>query len=521
MGDLVIHSQAISKRALGARHRLDPDKPEKSKSRKVEKSKSFLSTFGRFDFSTFRLLHSTILAGLTLILSGCFVETSYPLIRHEVTRLTPPPEQARASARQWLRYAHRELDELLPAGRRHRRSRLNPLRGRLDPLRGRAMLTEDLTLGNGRPINVFDHFKLRFEDMDTLLKNLDGLLHTAHLTSTHLDHDELPPWRAFADVWIPVSDDLKLAGRLGLATDDSGQVMRTDCVVLLPGLFGDNGIMRMRDLAYALRENRFHVLALELRACGRTEAHYPDVPTSWGVLETGDLLLVSEWLEQRPEVQRTGLIAFCWGANIALLTAWADCRPANHPSMTPALARYLQQVEDRPHYTAGVLAFSPVLRFEDLIDQLDRPHSLLFEPILAVFQDTLRLRQRVKGHRPINGSLRDLIRQEIENSDFDMPDAVEQGMTYLRLLPYKSKPAGDKLECIKTPVLIVLSANDPLIPAQDLADLMARTANPNVAAMILPGGGHIGFAAYCRAYYFSLILNFFDPQAGPHAVERN
>ena len=32
------------------------------------------------------------------------------------------------------------------------------------------------------------------------------------------------------------------------------------------------------------------------------------------------------------------------------------------------------------------------------------------------------------------------------------------------------------------------------------------------------GGGHVGFAAYCRAYYFSLIFSFFDSEAGPRAV---
>ena len=95
---------------------------------------------------------------------------------------------------------------------------------------------------------------------------------------------------------------------------------------------------------------------------------------------------------------------------------------------------------------------------------------------------------------------------------------MQQGLTYLRLLPYGSKPSGDKLQCAGVPVLIVQAANDPLISAQDLADLIARLSNPNVAALILRGGGHVGFAAYCRAYYFSLIFSFFDAKAGPRAV---
>jgi len=68
------------------------------------------------------------------------------------------------------------------------------------------------------------------------------------------------------------------------------------------------------------------------------------------------------------------------------------------------------------------------------------------------------------------------------------------------------------------PVLIVHAANDPLAPAQEVADLFSRVKNPNVAAIILPSGGHVGFAAYNRAYYFSLIMNFFDPKTGPVAA---
>ena len=433
------------------------------------------------------------------MIAGCFSEKSYPVIAHDIVRLQPP-EAARVSARAWMADAHAGLEHLLPRGRRT------------------ALLTAALSNGNSQPVHVLDHFKLRFDDLDTLLGNLDGLLHTAHLASTQWSLGVLDPWPEFEDVWIPIAPDLKLAGRLGLATDESGQPVEADCIVILPGLFGDNGVMRTRDLSLALCDYGFHVLALELRACGRTETRYPKVPTAWGVFETQDLLLVSEWLERRPEVQRTGLIGFCWGGNLALLTAWADCRSSDDPSVAPELASHLQNVSDRPHYTAGVLAFSPVLRFEDLIDQLDRPRSALFEPVLAAFQDTIRYRQRTKEHPTVNGSLRDLIGQEIGSYDFMTEDAVLPGLTYLRLLPYGSKPSGDKLECVGVPVLIVQAANDPLISAQDQADLMARTGNPNMAALILPGGGHVGFAAYCRAYYFSLIFNFFDAQSGPRAV---
>jgi predicted alpha/beta-fold hydrolase len=66
-------------------------------------------------------------------------------------------------------------------------------------------------------------------------------------------------------------------------------------------------------------------------------------------------------------------------------------------------------------------------------------------------------------------------------------------------------------------VLIVHGANDPMGTAGEIAELIAQTDNPRVAALILPGGGHVGFAAYARSYYYSLIAGFFDPAWGAAA----
>ena len=71
------------------------------------------------------------------------------------------------------------------------------------------------------------------------------------------------------------------------------------------------------------------------------------------------------------------------------------------------------------------------------------------------------------------------------------------------------RPSGVKLNAVRVPVLIVQAANDPLDSAQSVVDMMARLDNPNVAAVVLPGGGHNGFVAYARAYYYNLILHFF------------
>lgn len=408
-------------------------------------------------------------------------------------------ERAPGSTRDWLEHAHRQLSRLLPRA--------------ADP----ALLTDDLVDDHGQPVDVARHFGHRFANMDSLVGNFGGLMHTAQLASAKPPNaDPAPHWRGFRDVWIPVDDGLELSGRLAFALQPNGRRAQADCIVILPGLLGDNHILRTRDLAVALRGHGFHVLCLELRGCGQTEARFPRFTTAWGILETADLLLVAEWLEALPEVRRTGLVGFCWGANLALLTAWADGRSPDHPSITPTVRPLLQRpTSPAAHYSAGVLAFSPVLRFERVLDALEAPRLALQGPFLAALQQVVRDRQVAKGHQPVNGSLRDLIGQETAFYQFDPPVPMNDRLRYLRLMPDGDLPSGDKLDSARIPVVVVLAANDPLIPAQDLADFVALTSNAQVAALVLPGGGHVGFAAYASAYYLSLITNFFSPRGGP------
>jgi predicted alpha/beta-fold hydrolase len=77
------------------------------------------------------------------------------------------------------------------------------------------------------------------------------------------------------------------------------------------------------------------------------------------------------------------------------------------------------------------------------------------------------------------------------------------------------------MQRVRVPTLIVHAVDDPLAPAQAVADFIARDHNPRLAALMLPGGGHVGFAADAKQYYFSLIAAFFDPQSGASAAMSN
>jgi predicted alpha/beta-fold hydrolase len=381
-----------------------------------------------------------------------------------------------------------------------------------------TLLTEDLLSLNGAPIDVLSHFHLDGKRLVSLRSNWTGVAHTAQATSASDEIDpNARPWPDSEQVWIPVAPGLEISGWF-MAAREGGAQRNTDCIVVLPGLLGNNSVLRSRDLCMALRDRGFHALALELRGHGRTELRSPQVAYTFGTFETGDLLFVSRWLKRQSFVKRTGLIGFCWGANHAIMTAFFDGHRGPHTSLTAELRKHLPDPPDERHYDAGVMAFSPVLQFEELIDKLDTPISRFKDPVAAGLQKLIKARMTRKGYPSPSVSLRRLIQCEFDRAHPDYPEAVRDLITYLRLLPYKNLPDGGKLEEVQTPLLITHAANDPLSSAQHLADLAARVKNPRVAAMVLPGGGHIGFAPYAKNYYFSLVFNFFDPEHGAAAT---
>ncbi len=434
-----------------------------------------------------------------LLPAGCFSQRSFTARPDEIVWLRPegsdPPG---CDTRQWLREAHRQLRRLLPD------------RGR------RALLTEDLLDDAGRPIDVYAHFRLNPKLLHTLWYNCAGIAQTAQATGVGNNIDrEVPPWPGFEDVWIPIDEHLALAGRLGLARDEAGRPIESDCVVILPGLFGDNAVWRSRDIARVLLAHGLHVLSLEPRGMGRTEVRYPDVPYVFGFFTTGDLMEVAEWLQDRPEIRETGLVGFCWGANHALLAAWEDGRSDDDPAVPVRLKPALRPLTGRRHYALGVLAFSPVLDFDPILDRIaGRNISILEDPVLDALQDLIYDRMVRKGYPNPDGDARRLIELEARRSPYYYPGSVRDGWPYVELMP-RRLGGYNKLDRARMPVLIVHAANDPLAPAQDVAELFATLRNRRVAAIILPGGGHIGFAPYARRWFYSLMLNFFDRRLGP------
>lgn len=434
---------------------------------------------------------------LTLFSAGCFSQRSFPLSPEEFVPATPLAGDG-LTTREWLRRTHSQLKSLLPPG---------------DPP---ALLTDELTAvdnrGHRHAADVFAHFQRDPDKLNSIWTNWSGIQDTAQCAGGDSDGTAPPTWPGFEDRWIPVGA-LELCARVGFAKDRGG-ARRAPAVIVLPGLLGDNQVWRTRDICLALRDHGVHAIALEIRGYGQTGQRYPDLYSTFGVLESYDLLAVAAEAKRWPEVTEVGAIGFCWGANQALLAAWVAAGAPNQHGELDRLRPWLPDIGAPPHtlLRAGVIAFSPVLRFDEIVADCERPWQLTENPLLNRLQTGIQARMIQKRHRDVSGSLADLIRFEFERSELTYPGSVEDGYAFLRFLPYRDMPAINRLSGVTSPALIVQAANDPLTSAQNVADLLVAVDNPQVAAIVLPGGGHIGFAAYARKYFYSLILNFFAPQ---------
>ncbi len=454
------------------------------------------------------MLHRPVVGALPLLLTlvacgGCgFTERSFPLVPGDVTRIAlASGERPTLTVREWLVEAQQQLRELLPPSERP------------------PLLTDEFTDADGNTVDVERYYGRTGLKRDGLLTNWSGLMQTAQCVgqATALDYNP-PPWPGFEHVWIPIESGLRMHADLGWARNDDGSIRDADCIVLLTGILGNTSIWRTRNVGDALRAGGFHVLAVELRGHGLTDRRYPDVPYTWGVLEVGDLLIADEWIRGAPHVRNTGLLGFCWGANTALLTAWYDNASPGDSSIVPGIRPMLYFNRERRHFPLGVLAFSPVVRFEETIAALRRPRHILTDTALSVLQDTIAMRMRRCGYPHPDGNLDRLIHMDVARSRLRSPTYEQDGLRFLRLWPYQGKPAGDKLERARMPVLIVHAANDVMTSPQEVVELVAGVSNPNVAALILPSGGHVGFASYARPFYYSLMTNFFDAEVGAAAV---
>ena len=469
-----------------------------------------------------------------LALGGCFGEHSFPM------------NPARA-----LFFKQSQLaTDSTALSTRHWAARAATLAAPLLPGDADAVLTTDDLSKNGQIIDVYRHFDVNPANLDDIFTNLDGLEQTAQVVSPDRELDARghlvrPAWRNFTDVDVPGSDGTPLYGRLSdplpparmatlshaptashgspgaLANLISPPVDTGTYIIVSHGLFGSIDGMDMENQVTALRSAGFHVLAIEMRGHGETQCRHPEATLSFGIHESADLLSAARWLKSKYHARRVGLICFSLGGYEGLLTAWLDgARPVTRFGDLPFLAD-LPRPAAEPAFNAGMVIVSSPIDIISTADEFDTHHTLLEAPMKATFQEHIARRVTLYNE-PATYSMWGLAESEFYRSGWGTKYGSFEALKpeLLRFMDLKGDDWNEgvrRMENVRVPVLMINSANDPLGTAQGVADLFGRVKNPNIGVVMTSEGGHMAFTAYAPDYYYTLLLNFFNPATGPVA----
>lgn len=443
-----------------------------------------------------RLPALALLLLLLLALPGCLSEGNFPA---HFDRLVTVQHSDKVSTREWAARTHAAAEPLMPWGRRD------------------ALTTDELT------VNVWKRFGLDPERLDNILLNLRGIEQTAQTVSPMPGMVDgrlaRPKWDGFESVKVPVAEGVQLCGRLGVP--EKHNEIPGSFIIFTHGLFGSLDGNDVTNQVQALRQMGHHVLAVEMRGHGETYCEYPKCAMTFGLSESGDLLAAARWLKSEHHATRVGLVAFSLIGFESLLTAWLDGKEAASDLPEAKIFAGLPRPQAEPTFNGGMFVVSAPVGLPQVARQFEPRYTLLQAPVKYTFQQKVKERITPNPEGKLY-TMWDLAKYQLVLSDYrslypTFNDAQPVLLKFLDLSENNWQVGATRMENVRTPLLVLNSANDPLASAQNVADLFSRQKNPNIGVILLKEGGHIGVTAFAADYYYSLMKNFFDPKTAPVA----
>jgi predicted alpha/beta-fold hydrolase len=262
---------------------------------------------------------------------------------------------------------------------------------------------------------------------------------------------------------VECGDGVRLLGHYSSQTA-TGRPQARDLVMLLHGWEGSADSMYVLSLGSYLFDLGCDIYRLNFRDHGPSHHLNEEIFHSCRLDEViGAVGAIQRAIPQ----SRTTLAGFSLGGNFALRVA------ARAPAAGIALER--------------AIAICPVLRPHSTMDVLEAGPFIYHQYFINKWKQSLQLKQRIFPKRydfaPIlaSRSIKEMTRIMVEQySEFPTLDAYLSGYAII----------GDRLAQLAVPSHILLSLDDPIIPARDLQDV-ARSPQLQVAA--IPHGGHCGF----------------------------
>jgi uncharacterized protein len=262
---------------------------------------------------------------------------------------------------------------------------------------------------------------------------------------------------------LDCGDGVRLLGHLATQVD-AGRAPARDMIVLIHGWEGSADSLYVLSLGSYLFERGCDVFRLNLRD------HGPSHHLNEGVFHScllDEVIGAIGDVQQRFEPARLSVAGFSLGGNFALRVA------ADGPQRGLELER--------------AIGICPVLRPRNTVDVIDRGLFLYREYFLYAWKRSLRRKQSLFPKR--------------YRFEHVLKQNTIAGMTELMLEHYSEFASldhyfeayaltGDRLASLQVPAHILMSLDDPIIPAMDL-DRLAH--NPLLELIRSPVGGHCGF----------------------------
>jgi predicted alpha/beta-fold hydrolase len=262
---------------------------------------------------------------------------------------------------------------------------------------------------------------------------------------------------------VDCGDGVRLLGHYS-SQAAAGKPPARDLAILLHGWEGSADSLYVLSLGSHLFDLGCDIYRLNFRDHGPSHHLNEDIFHSCRLDEVvGAVRSIQRMIPDR----RTTIAGFSLGGNFALRVA----------ARAPAADIALQQA----------VAICPVLRPHSTMDVLEAGPFIYHRYFIAKWKRSLRLKQRLFPQRYDFSSI--LTQRSIKAMTEIM---VQRYSEFPTLDAYLSGYAivGDVLAQLSVPSHILVSLDDPIIPARDLQDL-ARS--PQLEVTTIPRGGHCGF----------------------------
>lgn len=239
-------------------------------------------------------------------------------------------------------------------------------------------------------------------------------------------------------------------------------------LVLVHGLEGSSDSNYMRGIAEKAFHRGFHVVRLNQRNCGGSEAL---TPTLYNSGMSGDYRAVFEELADGDGFEQIFFAGYSMGGNLVTKMAgeFADAAP-------PALR--------------GVCAVCPALDLAACADALERTENYLYQRrFVSGLMDRYRRKQKMFPQRyQLNGAFGPIY--TVRQFD-DVITAPQFG--YRNAQHYYERASAKRVAAqIRVPLLMITAQDDPFVPYESF--LAARiTDNPAIHLVAPQHGGHCGF----------------------------